>query len=141
MNRATPKMREVSKALMAHDTSIKKTSAGNVFPAFAIVEKLRPQLANLMGNGGFRALLSRALVLSKEEVTWLTQVQVSESGTLEVLERPGVPLAESEFLEGNEIIVAQLLGLLGAFIGMTLTLQQVKEVWPGFPLSILAYGE
>ena len=35
---------------------------------FLVCEKLRPHLAMLMGNAGFRALLSRALALAKAEV-------------------------------------------------------------------------
>jgi hypothetical protein len=136
-------MREVAKALMAYETSINKTSLGEDFPAFAVIEKLRNHLANLMGMGGFQALLSRALVLAQEEVACLRGVQVSASGALDFPERPIKELRRAELLEGNEIILAQLLGLLAAFIGMNLTLQQITEVWPGYPaaLAAVANGE
>ena len=96
---------------MAYETTINEGSVGKTSPAFAIAERLRPHLANLMGIGGFQALLSRALVLAKEEV--------------------------------SGILVAQLLGLLAAFIGLALTLGQIEEVWPGFsvPASVMAGDE
>ena len=38
------------------------------------------------------------------------------------------------------VLVAQLLGLLVAFIGETLTLRLVREVWPKLPLNDLDFG-
>lgn len=130
-------------ALMVYEASINKATAEESFPAFTIVEKLRPHLANLMGIGGFRALLSRALVLAKEEVSWLVEVKVNAAGTLEGLETAHFQLGYSDFLEGSGTLVAQLLGLLVAFIGMALTLRQLEEVWPGFSVlpSVIAGDE
>ena len=129
-------MREVSKVLMAYETSANKGYAEETSPAFAVAERLRPHLANLMGTGGFRALLSRALVLAGAEVPWLRDVQVSAAGSLEGLERVHSRLEYSDVFEGSEILLAQLLGLLVAFIGLTLTLQQIKEVWPEFSMTV-----
>ena len=127
-------MREVSKDLMAYEASINKGDV-EVSLAFAIAEKLRPHLANLMGIGGFRALLSRALILAKEEVSWLSEVKVTAAGRLEGLGIAHFHLDTSDFLEGSAILVAQLIGLLAAFIGLDLTLGQIEEVWPGFSVS------
>lgn len=129
-------MREVSTALMAYETSVNKASAGATSPAYAVAEKLRPHLANLMGAGGFRALLSRALVLAREEVSWMSEVKVSAAGVLEGLETDHLDLGHPDFLEGSGILVAQLLGLLVAFIGMTLMLRQIEEVWPEFSMTV-----
>jgi hypothetical protein len=128
---------------MAYEMSINKSAADEAIPASVIIERCRPHLSNLMGIGGFRALLSRALTLAKEEVSWLSEVQVNAVGTLEGLEIPVPTLGRLEFLEGNEIIIAQLLGLLTAFIGTSLTLQQIREIWPGFSrtVSVAANGE
>src|SRR6266852_5197131 len=70
-NRATPKLRSLAKSLVVYETSRKKSSAAKSPPVLHVTEKLRPQLANLMGDGGFRALLARALVLASAEVSWL----------------------------------------------------------------------
>lgn len=127
---------------MAYETSSNRTAEAHVSPAFDVAEKLRPHLANLMGDGGFRALLSRALVLAKAEVSWLRAVQVNADGKLVGLERAQFQIDQVEFLEGAGILVAQLLGLLVAFIGLTLTLRQISEVWPGFnPAARVVDGE
>jgi len=38
-----------------------------------------------------------------------------------------------DIAEGSVVVFAQLLGLLVAFIGETLTLRMVREVWPKLP--------
>ena len=93
-----------------------------------------------MGNGGFRALLSRALALANAEVPWLRAVQVKADGSLEGLEELHAQLDPDEFFEGRVVLLAQLLGLLVAFIGENLTLRLVREVWPKVPLDDLDFG-
>ena len=46
-----------------------------------------------------------------------------------------------ELFEGGVVLVAQLLGLLAAFIGEDLTLRFVREVWPDVPLNNLDFGK
>jgi hypothetical protein len=95
-----------------------------------VTEKLRPHLANLVGNGGFRALLSRALVLASGEVSWLRAVQVNARGTLEGLEALHAQIASAEFIEGEIVLLIELLALLEAFIGPALTSRLVGEIRP-----------
>jgi hypothetical protein len=95
-----------------------------------VTEKLRPHLANLMGNGGFRALPSRALVLASGEVPWLRAVQVNARGTLEGLEALHAQIASAEFIDGEIVLLIELLALLEAFIGPALTSRLVGEIRP-----------
>jgi hypothetical protein len=141
MSRATPEMRNFAKRLMAHETSGNRSSATKTLAAFHACEKLRPQLATLMGNAGFRALLSRALALANAEVRWLRAVHVKADGSLEALEELHAQLDPDEFLEGGVVLLAQLLGLLVAFIGENLALRMVREVWPKLSLDDLAFGQ
>ena len=46
-----------------------------------------------------------------------------------------------ELSEGEVVLLAQLLGLLVAFIGEKLTLRLVREVWPQVPLDDLDFGK
>ncbi len=71
MNRATPQMRGFAKHLMVYEAAKNKSSEARNPAAFHVTDKLRPHMATLMGIGGFRALLSRALVLANGEVSWL----------------------------------------------------------------------
>jgi len=131
-------MRHFAERLIVFETKDDKSSTTTTSAAFPVPEKLRPHLAALMGNGGFRALLSRALALAGAEVPWLRAAQVKEDGSLEGLEELRAHLKPVEFLEGRVVLLAQLLGLLLAFIGENLTLRLVREVWPKVPLNDLS---
>jgi hypothetical protein len=136
MNRSTPKLLDFAGRLMAYESREKKTSAINNIPAaFPVVEKLRPRLGTLMGSVGFRALLSRALVLARAEVPSLRAVHVNEDGSLQGLDELEGEVDPDETFEGRKILVAQLLGLLVAFIGENLTVRLVREVWPDVSLN------
>lgn len=128
-------MRDFAERLIACETKQKKTSGTKNLAVFPASEKLRPHLATFMGNAGFRALLLRALALAGAEVPWLRAVQVSPTGSLEVSDELGEKVAAKEILEGRVVLLAQLLGLMVAFIGEKLTLQLVRDVWPRLPVK------
>lgn len=74
MSSAPQKMRDFAERLIAYETSGNKSSKTEIPTACLIIDKLRPQLATLMGNIGFRALLSRTLALANPEFPWLRAV-------------------------------------------------------------------
>jgi hypothetical protein len=141
MNRVTPQMRNFAERLIRCEEVLMKPSDNRAPADFPVPERLRPQLATLMGNGGFRALLARSLSLAAREVPWLTAVSVKADGTLEWEEDLRAALDPGEFFEARVVLLAQLLGLLIAFIGETLTLQLVRDIWPRVPLDHLNFGE
>ncbi len=108
--------------------------------AFDVCEKLRPHLATLMGITGFHALLSRALVLANVEVPWLRAVHVKADGSLERLGELEAQAAPEVIANGQVVLLAQLLGLLVAFIGEDMTLRLTREVWPKLSLNDLDTG-
>jgi hypothetical protein len=129
-------MRDLAERLVAYETKANKSSRTKTLAAFLVGEKLRPDLAALMGSVGFRALLSRALALANAEVPWLRAVHVKADGSLEGLEELEAQVDPDEIFEGGIVLLAQLLGLLVAFIGEDLTLRLVREVWSKLPLDI-----
>jgi hypothetical protein len=140
MSLATPKMRAFSRRLIAHETK-RNQSSGTERPAiFPVIEKLRPTLATLMGTIGFGALLSRALVLTNAENTGLRAVHVKADGTFEGLDRLGTHADSAEIAVGKVVLLAQLLGLLVAFIGDDMTLRLLRDVWPKLSLNDLDLG-
>ncbi len=142
MNRATPKIRDWAESLIAYETSLTSgESCDAVTPSlFSTAEKLRPHFAALMGSVGFRALLTRALSLAAADVSWLRAVQVTADGGCEELApAEGQPDPE-KIAEGRVAVLAQLLGLMVAFIGEGLTLRLLSEVWPGLSLDGLDLG-
>ena len=106
-----------------------------------ICEKLRPHLAMLMGSIGFRGLVSRALTLASAEVPALCKVEVSDAGILQGLNKPGAPADAQAMAEGSVILIAELLGLMVAFIGEYLTLRMVGEVWVKMSPHELSFGK
>jgi hypothetical protein len=83
-----------------------------------------------MGDVGFRALLSHALALAAAEVPWLRAVHVKADSSFDGLDAPEAQLDLEEIAEGRVVLLAELFGLLVAFIGEALTLRLVGDVWP-----------
>jgi len=128
-------MRDIAERLIAHEASENNSPQTISVVALLVDEKLRAHLATLMGNVGFRALLSRALVLTNAEVPWLRAVHVKGDGSLEGLEELSAQVDPDECFKGSIELLAQLLGLLGTLIGENLTLRLVHEIWPKLPLN------
>jgi hypothetical protein len=141
MSRATPQMRSLARHLIGQERPASRLSAAENPAAFDVIDKLRPHLATLMGNIGFRALLSRALALANEEVSWLRAVHVKADGSLEGLAELHAQLDPAVFLQGRIVLLAQLLGLLVAFIGKSLTSRVLAEIWPHISLDDMDFGE
>jgi hypothetical protein len=131
-------MRGFAERLVAYETRANKSARAMSPGGFSVCEKLRPHLMTLVGNNGFRALLSRSLALASAEAAWLRAVRVKADGTLEG--PPNIQTQGAEVHEGGVVLVAQLLGLLVAFIGENLTLRLVREVWPKVRLDGLDFG-
>jgi hypothetical protein len=107
-----------------------KTSLTTGSTISRVYEKLRRSLCALAGVAGFRSLASRALTLAKAEAPSLSAMQVTADGSLQV---PSEAESEGDKLTAGEsgvILLAQLIGLLHAFIGEALTLRLLQDVWP-----------
>jgi hypothetical protein len=68
-------------------------------------------------------------------VPGLSLVRVKADGTLAMPEEVHAQIKADKFFEGRIVLVAQLLGLLVAFIGENLTLRLVRESWPKLALN------
>jgi len=87
-----------------------------------VCEKLRQPLVQLIGIGGFRSLLQRALTLAQRESPALAGVEVLADGSLSGLEGAAV--------EAVPILIAHLIQLLITFIGESLTRTLLQDIWP-----------
>jgi len=90
-----------------------------------VCEKLRRPLVTLTGNAGFSSLLSRALILAQREVPALGTVQVKADGSMRGLQEAGAA--------ATHVLVSYLLSLLITFIGDTLTMRLLDDIWPDLP--------
>jgi hypothetical protein len=133
-------MRAIAERIIDYETPEKPSAETANTANVQVTDLLRPHLATLMGNGGFRALLVRALKLAGADVSWLRAVGVNADGTLEGLAAPYARLTPAEFREGRIVLLAQLLGLLVAFIGPGLTSRLLGEIWPQLAADNVDFG-
>jgi hypothetical protein len=115
-------VRDLARRLLSFESTAENLSDANTFAALIVSEKLRRPLSTLAGTAGFRSLLMRALTLAKREAEVLDGVQVKEDGSLEGL--------NGEETEAGVVLIAHLVGLLETFIGESLTLRLLNDIWP-----------
>lgn len=140
MSQAKPQMRLIAIEIVGIEAAMTAASEADA-AGLSTIDRLRPQLATLMGHGGVRALFGRALVLAREEVSWLGEVQVSGAGDWEGLAALRQKAPPAELRELEIVLLAQVLGLLVAFIGPSLTSRLVAEIWPGLPFNDQDFGK
>jgi hypothetical protein len=128
-NLPSPNARKTARQLLAHEAGAGKPSDVNIPAAIRVCEKLRRPLSTLAGATGFHALLGRALALAKTEDPQLGAVRVQPDGSLDGL----TELRSNGDGQAGVALIAQLLGLLDAFIGQDLMLRLVADVWPDLP--------
>jgi hypothetical protein len=76
-------------------------------------------------------LLVRALTLAKGQVHGLGAMQVKPDGSLDGFIDPGNLIPSPG---AGVMLIAELLDLLGTFVGEAFTLRLVLDAWPGFPV-------
>lgn len=128
MNRVTPKLRIHAQRIIAYEMSRNASSKSTSAAAFVAIGTLGPHFGALMGAAGFRALISRALVLANAEVAWLHNLRVNKDGSFEGLNELEVQVSPEEIANGGIVLLAQLLALLVTFIGEDLTLRLLSDV-------------
>jgi hypothetical protein len=130
MSQINLNMRDLAHRLIDHEAKREGTAGDSVPAGFHVCEKLRPHLATLMGNTGFRVLLSRTLQMAREADPWLNEVQVTADGLLETTNGSKSKADPKIKTKGSVGLVTQLFLLLTAFIGEDLTVRIVLEAWP-----------
>jgi hypothetical protein len=92
--------------------------------AVRVYEKLRGSLSAVAGVAGFQVLASRALVLAKADAPGLNAAQVAVDGKLQGMDA-------NQAGEAGVVLIARILGLLLMLLGQALTLQLLRDAWPG----------
>lgn len=133
MSRAAADLRQLAQRIVALETK----RGANGTAAFIVFERLRDPLAVLMGAGGFRSILSRALAVSTGESIWLRAIHVKANGSLEGLKETEAQIPPDQFIEGSVVLLESMLRLLVAFIGENLTFGIVADIWPKVSLENL----
>jgi hypothetical protein len=126
-------MPTLSQRLIAHELRSASGDGEAARAAFRVCEGLRRPLCALAGVAGYRALIARALALARGRSPWLAEVKIEPDGTLVFPADQANRLEDAEFARAGGLLVAELLGLLSALIGETLTLRLVSNAWPDLP--------
>ena len=125
-----PAMRDLARRLLAYEAIAGETSVPPEPAPFRVYEKLRIRLSALAGVAGFQSLARRGLTLAKAEAPELGVVQIEADGRLQGLQSLE-PQTEKPAKDGaGVVLIAHLLGLLFTFIGGTLTVRLLQDVWP-----------
>ena len=124
------RLRIFARRLLAYDAASVKAADPNDSGAFRVCEKLRRPLVKLLGSDAYRSLLFRALAMASAEVPSLHGVQIKPDGVLERTGEPRPKLGSTGVDESQIALVAQLLGLLVAFIGRAVMMRLVRDIWP-----------
>jgi hypothetical protein len=135
---AAPEMRHLAHRLLAYEAVAATTSVSKESPALRVYEKLRQSLSAFAGVAAFESLAFRALSQAKSEAPGLWAVQVVAGGYLKGLGESESQIDMDKDLayefsagDGGIILIARLLGLLRIFLGESLTLSLLRNVWPG----------
>jgi len=126
-----PELRDFAERLFADEALALTASEANVPLAFRVFEDLRRPLTTLAGAAGFRSLLLRALTLAKRDEPSLDAWKVTSDGSLE----SAGPGQNHYDVDRGALLLAHIIGLLFTFIGETLTLRLVHDVWPDTSFS------
>ena len=141
MNRATPKLRDFAERLISIGVTESKSSASKPRAVFTVLDRLRPCLVQVVGDLGFKAVLSRALALANTDVAWLREVHVKPDGSLDGLDELQAKVDSKEIAEGTVALLAEFFGLLVELIGERLVLQLVHTAMPSVSMDDLYFGK
>jgi hypothetical protein len=125
-------LQELARRLFAREAKRSRAPAALAEALERSCQRLHERLDPLIGAGGFRALLARALHLAAKEFPWLDAVRIEEhpacelKGLREAVKGPDAAAVNGAFA----LVLANIIWLLVTFIGEDITLGLVREVWP-----------
>lgn len=117
-----PAARYLADRLVALENEAQTIAPEDRLATCRVCEKLHRPLCNLVGSVGFSSLLQRALTLAQRDSAALSGVEVMADGSMVGLEGAAA--------QASSILVAHLILLLMTFIGESLTLTLLQNIWP-----------
>lgn len=137
MMTATLAIRDLALQMLAQESSPNGAPEDLILRAQRVFERLRVHLTIFVGTAGYRAMLSRALVMVKSQEPSLREFAVSMEGTLDLATHRD----NHEAMSGVILLLAQLLGLIETLVGEALMLRLVQDVWPMVTLDLSLNAE
>ena len=131
-----PGIRDWARRLIASESSVDPLSAQSEPAALRVYEKLRSRLCAPIGVGGFQALASRALSLTKLQYPKLGELQVTAGGILYGPGKINVQMAVNEDVEVGIIFIAQLLEVFLTLLGEATITRLIADAGPQLEVNI-----
>ena len=141
MNQATSRLRDFAERLILIDAVESRSSASKPQAVLSVLDKIRPCLIQVVGNLGFKGILSRAFALANADVAWLRSVHIKPDGSLDGLDKLEARVDPREIAEGGVVLVAEFFGLLVELLGENLVLQLVHTALPNVSRDDLYFGK
>jgi hypothetical protein len=128
-----PEMRDLAHRLLAFEAATDKTSEPVESATLRVYEKLRQSLCALAGVAAFQSIAFRALMQAKSEAPGLWAVRIAVDGALEGLGEfePQLGSGEEQVGDGGLILIDHILDLLLIFLGEAITINLLRNAWPG----------
>ncbi len=129
--RASLATHDLVERLIAYEAALDRTSQESLSDTCHVCERLRRALSTLFGADGYCTLMARALLRAKREAPSLTDVKINDDGSIEGL--------TAKATEANAVLIAHFVELMKTFIGETVTVWLLNDIWPdllGAPIRI-----
>ncbi len=128
-------IKNIGQQLIAYESANGSVGSQPFADVITIFGKLQKILSKLAGISGYNSLLRRSLMMGKTKAKSLEMIQIRSDGALEL----NVAHAANSHLlleeSAGDILLTQFLGLLVTFIGETLTVNLLRDVWPNVPFE------
>jgi hypothetical protein len=134
------KTRDLAHRLLAFEVAADGASEPLGSATIRVYEKLRQSLCALAGVAAFQSIAFRALTQAKSEAPGLWVAQIAEDGSLQGLGElepqpdefePQLGSGKEQVGDGGVILIDHILGLLLIFLGQAITINLLRNAWPG----------
>jgi hypothetical protein len=134
------KTRALAHRLLAYEAIADKNSEPVESATLRVYEKLHQSFCALAGVAAFQSIAFRALTQAKAEAPGLWEAQIAADGSLEGLGEfepqpdafePQLGSGKQQVGDGGVILIDHILGLLLMFLGQAITINLLRNTWPG----------
>ena len=135
-----PEMRNLAYRLLAFEAAVNETSEPVESATLRVYEKLRLSICALAGVAAFQSIAYRALTQAKSGAPGLWAAQITTDGSLQGLGEfdpqpdefePQLGSGKEQVADGGIILIDHILDLLLIFLGEAITINLLRNAWPG----------
>jgi hypothetical protein len=131
MSASLPEVHRLARALLDQE-GVGEGADAALPAAERVLQRLAERISPLVGTGGFRMLLQRALRRAAGERAWLEAIELDRDTAWRLVgaEEAARDLPAEEAISTAETLVAELVGLVARFLGADLAIRLVRQSYP-----------